>query len=359
MMFCSVLKKIALTLLSFAMLSSGVFAKDTEYASTLDALIRLSADRIDTVFGDVAASTRALAEEYVTLSRTVPPATPKEQETWLERYASIGKTVGFKTWPGELQSPPAFQAPQVAFYTYNGTDFTAETFRQLNLFEKVTPLFRAAYRTFDFSWSYFTTADNAMLIYPYLPINEAVNNQTPTEQVYYTSADFKNRRAGWTLPYLDLVGAGMMITVSYPAYDGDTLLGVVSHDITLKQLSESVLSHLVLEDDAIAYIVSASGLVVGVTDAKLAQELDTVNRKAKEAILHYRTTDALQQLGVVKAVASANPWINDITEQVIIQANSDPQAAVISFERDNRRVLATTTKLTGWYVVLVIPQGGK
>ncbi|MEZ5581771.1 MAG: hypothetical protein R3F37_02405 [Candidatus Competibacteraceae bacterium] len=132
----------------------------------------------------------------------------------------------------------------------------------------MTPLFRAAYRTFDFSWSYFTTVDNAMLIYPFLPISEAVNNQSPTEQVYYTSADFKQRRAGWTLPYLDLVGAGMMITVSYPTYDGDTLLGVVSHDITLKQLSDSVLNHLILEDGATAYIVSDSGLVVGVSDAQ-------------------------------------------------------------------------------------------
>ncbi|MEZ5581772.1 MAG: hypothetical protein R3F37_02410 [Candidatus Competibacteraceae bacterium] len=115
MMFYAVLNKTTLALLLLALLSTGAFAKDGESTATLDALIRLSADRIDTVFGDVAASTRALAEEYVALSKTVPPATPEEQEMWLERYVSIGKTVGFKTWPGELQSPPAFQAAQAAF----------------------------------------------------------------------------------------------------------------------------------------------------------------------------------------------------------------------------------------------------
>ena len=42
------------------------------------------------------------------------------------------------------------------------------------------------------------------------------------------------------MPYLDLVGAGMMVTASCPVYEDDRLLAVVSHDITLKELTKSV-----------------------------------------------------------------------------------------------------------------------
>jgi hypothetical protein len=64
------------------------------------------------------------------------------------------------------------------------------------------------------------------MIYPYLPMDQAVKNDPPTEQVFYRAADFKRRAVGWTLPYLDLVGAGLMITASYPIYAEDKLLGV-------------------------------------------------------------------------------------------------------------------------------------
>ena len=75
-------------------------------------------------------------------------------------------------------------------------------------------------------------------------MDQAVNNGTPTETPYYRAADFGSRAVGWTTPYLDLVGAGMMITASYPVYDSESLLGVMSHDITLKELASSVLLHL-------------------------------------------------------------------------------------------------------------------
>ena len=88
--------------------------------------------------------------------------------------------------------------------------------RQLDLFNRLVPTFRTVYESFPFSWVYMTTVDNAMMIYPYLPIDQAVNNGMPTETPYYRAADFESRAVGWTPPYLDLVGAGMMITASYP-----------------------------------------------------------------------------------------------------------------------------------------------
>ena len=54
-------------------------------------------------------------------------------------------------------------------------------------------------------------------------------------------ADFLGRSFGWERPYLDLVGAGMMETVSYPVYASEKLIGVIFRDITLTQLSHRLL----------------------------------------------------------------------------------------------------------------------
>ncbi len=325
-------------------------------AEPWDALIRLAATQIDRVFGDVAASTRAIAGEYVVLYNSVPPATPAERSAWMKSYQTKDKTVGFQSWRGDLQSPPSFQAPYPSFYDYKGTAFTDDTFRQLNIFKRLTPVFRAAYRSFGFSWVYVTTPQDKMMIYPYLPLNEAVNNEQPTEQVFYTSADFKKRDVGWTPPYLDLVGAGMMITASYPIYERDTLLGVVSRDITLKQLSSEVLSHLVVKKDAVAFIVNRSGLVIGVSDPKLSQELDQANASAAAAVLHYRTEQGMKQLASKPAVTSASVWLNQLTETLLAWESKADASPVIRFVQSGREVMATKTAKTGWYVVSVVPE---
>ncbi len=321
----------------------------------LDSLIRLAAAQIDRVFGDVAVSTRAIAGEYVLLYDSAPPATPAERSAWVESYQEKGKTVGFQSWHGDLHSPPPFQAPYPSFYDYKGTGFTDDTFRQLEIFQRLTPVFRAAFNSFNFSWVYITTAQDEMMVYPYLPLAEAVNNAMPTKQVFYTSADFKNRDVGWTLPYLDLAGAGMMITTSYPIYKGDILLGVVSRDITLNELSNQVLSRLVVREGAVAFIVDSSGLAIGVSDPGLARELDLVNSKAAAAVLHYRTKEGLKQLGNKSAKASASAWINQVTEALLTRESKATASSVIRFVQDGKDVLAARTERTGWYVVLVSP----
>jgi hypothetical protein len=80
----------------------------------------------------------------------------------------------------------------------------------------------------------------------------------------------------------------MMMTASYPVYEDDRLLGVVSHDITLKQLTKSVLSRLA-RDGSSVLLIAADGLAIDASDPKLAAEIDQVNTKAGAAVLHYRT----------------------------------------------------------------------
>jgi hypothetical protein len=258
------------------------------------------------VLSDVAASTEALGEEYALLAAHQSDR-PGEVEVahWEERAGTLGRTTGFRIW-GDSGHEPAFQAPHPALYIYNGSDVTPGRAADLQDLATLVPVVRSAYRSLDFSWVYVTTADGLMLIYPYVPLSEAVHNDPPTEQSYYTVADIERRMVGWTDPYLDLVGAGMMVTASYPIFAADRLLGVASRDITLQELSASVLKRLA-GSGIEALLVDARGMAIGASAPGLEAEIESVNRGAGAATLFYRSQEALKALGVETGRSSARP----------------------------------------------------
>ena len=330
----------------------GTPARAADCDDALKSLVRLAADRIDAEFREVAASTRALGDEYRTLAMHPSAVTDADKARWVATSTTEGNTTGFRTWPDGAPAP-AFQAAFPSFYSYRGKTVTDEMAARLRDFERLAPIFRAAYRSFDFSWVYLTTADDMMLIYPYVPLDDAVNNAMPTRQVFYTAADFKRRAVGWTAPYLDLVGAGMMITASYPIYEVDRLLGVVSRDITLKQLSRSVLGHLTGSNGATAFIVDRRGLAIDATDPGLAAEIERVNGEKKAAALFYRSSAGLAKEAGSDAVASRFGWVNEITERVLAKAAQSGAPQLLDVAIHGRKVLAARIESTGWFVVLV------
>jgi len=317
-----------------------------------DAMVRLAADRIDSSFDAIADNTRALGDAYRRLALARDGQAVPDSKRWQARRTTRGNTTGLQSWPADLKEPPSFQSAYPGFYSYNDAQLDDRVLRQLNLFEQLVPVFRTAYESFPYSWVYVTTVDNAMLIYPYLPIEQALNDGTPTQTQYYRAADFVHRDVGWTAPYLDLVGAGMMITASYPVYEGDTLLGVVSRDITLKQLARSVLRHLVSAAGSSALIVDGNGLAIDATDAALAAEIDRVNSKAGAAVLYYRSTDGMQTVTARDAVASNSAETNALVEQVLARSDGNN---TLRFNTDGGRVLAAPIERTAWFLVLILP----
>ncbi len=326
-------------------------AHEQAVASLEQTLVELAAEGIGTVLTAVADSTRALGETYRRLATAETERPPGSPERWLESRSTLGNTTGVRTWPDDIDAPPAFQAPYPAFYSYSGDQLSESVLREFDLFERLAPTLRGDYESFPFSWVYLTTSDNAMAIYPYVPIEEAVNNGTPTETEFYQAADVENGRVGWTRPYLDLVGAGMMVTASYPIQDGNRLLGVASRDITLKQLTRSVLSRLG-RDGSIALMVDEKGLAIDASDPALAAEIEDVNTKARAAVLYYRTAEGLQGAGGDQAVASAHGRINALVEATLAKVGTADHAPV---EVDGERTLAAHIGNTGWVLVLVHP----
>jgi hypothetical protein len=186
-------------------------------------------------------------------------------------------------------------------------------------------------------------------------LEQAVNNGIPTETGYYKAANFDARTVGWTPPYLDLVGAGMMITASYPVYAGDRLLGVSSRDITLKELARSVLSHLTAATGSSAVLIDSKGLAIDATDPALAAEIDRVNSEAGAAVLYFRTADGIKRLGTNDAVGSESAQLNSAMENLLRQAEPS-SAPTVRLDINGRRVLAARIERTGWLVILMEPQ---
>jgi hypothetical protein len=84
--------------------------------------------------------------------------------------------------------------------------------------------------------------------------------------------------------HLDLMGAGVVVTVSSPIYENARFPGTMSRDITLKQLTSSMMSRLA-GNGCSALIVGRDGLAADNTNPTRASEMNQVNTKAGAAAL--------------------------------------------------------------------------
>ena len=109
-----------------------------------EALVQSAAALFEQVFTDVAASTRAIGQEYAAVQ--VAAASAEDVDAWQSRATTNGDTTRLRSWPHGM-TEPAFQAPHAALYSYNGAQLTAAMVYQLQGFEQLVPVLRSAYRT--------------------------------------------------------------------------------------------------------------------------------------------------------------------------------------------------------------------
>ncbi len=351
---------VSLILLATFMITgnSATASSDLQQVATLEeALVKVAAERVDATLSAVAESTQALAASYARLVATPQIADPLGEQQMLAGHKVLQNTLGLQSWPAGSGNPPESGAPYVALYSYNGATVNGTVRGELALLRRFAPNLRMAYESFPFSWVYITTTNNTFAIYPYVPIEEAVHNQIPTREIFYQAANFAERQVGWTPPYLDLVGAGMMVTASSPIYLGDLLLGVASRDITLKQLAHGVLGQIALNGRQVV-LVDANGVAIYASDPDHAAELSRINLEAGGASLHYRTPEGLAALANPRATPSASTELNQIVEQLLAARISDSQSSLVRLELTGHRVLAASVATTGWLVVLIDRKDG-
>ncbi|MHC1712606.1 MAG: histidine kinase [Solidesulfovibrio sp.] len=349
---------LAMLLSALAVVSPApALGKTTEATALSAALIAEAAGRIDDTLADVERSAKALGAVYRDLNRTTPLPTPEERGRFLQSYAVKDGTVAFRDQEGLCGPDPQAKAPCPSLFYYDGENFTDETFRQLSVMSHFAPAMAAAHDAFPFSWVYLTTPGQNFCIYPSLPLAEAVHNYKPTEKDFYTIADFAGKTCGWLSPYFDLAGAGMMVTVSCPVYDAEKLLGVVSRDVTLAQLSARVMTDLAAIPGARAMLMNRRGKAIAASDPKVAAFIDTQNAAAGDAVVYFRADRGLAALGVEKGQDSPDDEANLAGEEVVSRAETK-QGWPMHFIQGKNTVLAARLNTTGWFLVLLIPQKG-
>lgn len=315
------------------------------------AVIDISASRMDGMLVDLANSTKAVGEAYaIHYDYAAMPSSTEYHDRVLE---SKGVTTAYahQGW----SKPPAAMSDNAALYSYHGEKLTPEYIKQMNALSAIEPVLRAAATSLDYSWVYITAADDWLLIYPYLPLKKAVHNVMPTDQVFYTAANFKDRKVGWTPPYLDLVGQGMMVTASYPIYLDDEVIGVASRDVTLDQLSKHVFEPITNVLGGRVVIVDERGLLIATSDAALAKKVNASNTAAGDAVVYCRTDTPYGQFDGPTQKKSPDEQINRVVEDVL-GWTSGAALDRVSYELDRRWVDAAWIPSTNWLLVWIGPK---
>jgi len=191
---------------------------------------------------------------------------PEEFQSRLQKYQRDANNVyGLDLWyQNEYQ--PRYKDDHISNVFLNeDTLLTPQLERIITATEELDPLFRSIHESnIGSQWVYLTLPNGMMRLYPYTASSGYSADWKPQTQTFYTVADQTSdpdRKSVWTAPYNDFAGAGLMITNSYPIYDGNTLIGVMSNDFLIKDLQKEVLGFKV-GINGYAFLLDGNGNVI-------------------------------------------------------------------------------------------------
>ncbi|MBI2332224.1 MAG: GAF domain-containing protein, partial [Chloroflexi bacterium] len=218
------------------------------------------ADEIDEIFLEIRGDLVALAEFRSELD---------QQQTHLEEGIYWNATDRLLQLPGGQYGNSSLDISSV--YIPNTYAVTEEMFADLNTsvyLNLLAPGFLDAHP--EAVAVYYVSSLGYTVYYPNIDLAQNVPPDfDPTQQTFFTIAkplsDLK-REPQLTQPYQDPAGAGMVVTISVPVYNGDTFEGVISADVQLNKVKELV-SQIQVGETGIPLLVGRNGLVLAMTDA--------------------------------------------------------------------------------------------
>lgn len=117
---------------------------------------------------------------------------------------------------------------------------------EINLALRYNKFFHNHYGKYpEVAWLYYTSEHNFINVYPWVPSKEFAFSEQLKTRDSHKMAEPKNnplRKSVWTSAYVDLAGKGLMVTLSAPIYNKDTFKGIVSLDLTNRQLTNIIAS---------------------------------------------------------------------------------------------------------------------
>jgi len=107
--------------------------------------------------------------------------------------------------------------------------------REMDMALSLSPAFEQIIKNNNtLPWVYYTSIHKFIYIYPRVSVDEFFYKDVLLETEFFVIAKPENnpeRKLVWSSPYEDQAGAGQMVTVSYPIYENDQFLGVLSIDV--------------------------------------------------------------------------------------------------------------------------------
>jgi GAF domain-containing protein len=190
----------------------------------------------------------------------------EEIQARLKKYQRDADNVfGLDRWYETTYKPQKGDDHISNVYLNKNTPLTPELGRIVAATEDLDPLFEAIHESnIGSQWIYLTLPGGMMRLYPYTSSAGYGVDWQPQTITFYTVADAAHnpdRQSVWTTPYGDYAGAGLMVTNSYPIYDGDALIGVMSNDFTVNDLQKEVLGFKV-GINGFAFLLDGNGNVI-------------------------------------------------------------------------------------------------
>lgn len=115
---------------------------------------------------------------------------------------------------------------------------------EMNLAFQYNLFFNDFYRRLpDLAQVYYVSENNFANIYPWVSSEEfAYTEDLKTEEFYQNATPQHDplRKPSWSSVYMDLIGKGLVVTLSSPIYDKDSFKGVVSLNFSNVRLSELI-----------------------------------------------------------------------------------------------------------------------
>jgi len=191
---------------------------------------------------------------------------PEEIQSRLKKYQRDSKNVyGLDDWY-QTTYLPKYKNDRISnVFLNNNAPLPPQLERVVAVTEDLDVLFQSIHESnIGSQWIYLTLPSGMIRLYPWTASSSYPVDWLPQSVAFYTVADQAHnpeRKSVWTAPYNDVAGAGLMVTNSYPIYDGDTLIGVMSNDFLIKDLQKEVLGFKV-GANGFAFLLDANGNVI-------------------------------------------------------------------------------------------------
>lgn len=280
----------------------------------------------------------AADQARVLLLNPSAPLSAAQQETVLQKYQRDSSGVfGLDVWYHQTYLPQVGDDRLSNVFLNRDTALTPKLEYEIAVTEQLDPLFDAIHHSnIGTQWIYLTLSEGMMRLFPWQDNSSYPPDWKPQEVSFYTVAlPERNplRQSIWTAPYNDYAGAGLMVTSSYPIYDQDELIAVMSHDYRIQDLQKQVLGFQVGET-GFAFLLDQQGHIIAHRDyapenTALGEELNIMLAEVEP--------------GMAPAVSAMLG-----TERGVLQVTDDKGVAWI--------VVFTPIRITGWSLGLMMPR---